>query len=88
LNALAEAPGAFGSKLADWQGQGEARWRARLSTVPLNVVAYFAAIPAGMVSATATDQDGTIELISMWVAPFARGKGASDALIAAVIDWA
>ncbi|HEX5569527.1 MAG TPA: GNAT family N-acetyltransferase, partial [Streptomyces sp.] len=32
LAALTEAPHAFGSRLADWQGAGdrEERWRARL----------------------------------------------------------
>jgi len=42
LEALREAPYAFGSTLAEWQGEGdtEVRWRARLSTVRLNVVAY------------------------------------------------
>ncbi len=41
LEALREAPYAFGSTLAEWQGEGdtEVRWRARLSTVRLNVVA-------------------------------------------------
>ena len=42
LAALAEAPYAFGSRLADWQGDGdrEERWRARLG-IPgsFNVVA-------------------------------------------------
>jgi len=64
------------------------RWRGRLSTVPLNLVAYLNGKPAGMISGTAANQDGTIELISMWVAPFARGQGIGDSLVAAVIKWA
>jgi sugar/nucleoside kinase (ribokinase family)/ribosomal protein S18 acetylase RimI-like enzyme len=90
LEALAEAPYAFGSKLADWQGPGdtEARWRARLSDVPLNIIAEWRDQPAGMISATAADADGSIELISTWVAPFARGHGVGDALVSQVIVWA
>jgi ribosomal protein S18 acetylase RimI-like enzyme len=90
LAALEEAPHAFCSTLAEWQGEGdtEQHWRARLSSVPLNALAFIDGAPAGMVSATAPDATGTTELISMWVAPFARGRGVSDALIAAVIAWA
>jgi GNAT superfamily N-acetyltransferase len=90
LDALAEAPYAFGSKLADWQGEGdtEARWRARLSDVPLNIIAEWRETAAGMISATAPNADGAVELLSMWVAPFARGHGVGDALVNAVIAWA
>lgn len=90
LEALTEAPYAFSSKLAEWQGQGdlEIRWRKRLSDVPLNIIANFNGIAGGMVSATAPDQDGTVELISMWVAPVARGQGVGDSLVSAAIDWA
>jgi ribosomal protein S18 acetylase RimI-like enzyme len=90
LEALGEAPYAFSSTLADWQGEGdtEARWRGRLSTVPANIVADLNGMSAGMVSATAPDHEGAVELISMWVAPFARGHGIGDALIGAVIEWA
>jgi ribosomal protein S18 acetylase RimI-like enzyme len=90
VKALSEAPYAFSSTLADWQGErdSEGRWRARLSTVPFNVVAYLDGTPAGMVSGTAPSPEGAVELISMYVAPFARGTGAGDALVNAVIAWA
>ena len=89
LQALAEAPYAFCSKLADWQGAGdtEDRWRGRLSDVPLNLVAEWRQVPAGMASGTALNPNGSVELISMSVAPFARGRGVGDALVTAVIDW-
>lgn len=89
LQALAEAPYAFSSKLADWQGRGdqESRWRARLGTVPFNIAGYLDRREAGMVSATAPE-DRITELISMWVAPAARGCGMGDALLGAVIEWA
>jgi GNAT superfamily N-acetyltransferase len=90
LEALREAPDAFGASLVEWQGEGdtETRWRARLSTVPFNAVAYLHGVPAGMASGTALDEDGTSELISRWVAPFARGHGVGEALVAAVIRQA
>ncbi|MFD0888199.1 GNAT family N-acetyltransferase, partial [Streptosporangium algeriense] len=51
LAALAEAPAAFGAKLADWQGEGdrEDRWRGRLE-IPgsHNVVAVLDGVPAGI----------------------------------------
>ena len=90
LQALEEAPYAFSSRLADWQGVGdsEMRWRSRLLAVPLNIVAELNGNPAGMVSGTAPSPDGTVELISMWVAPFARGRGVGDCLVTAIVNWA
>lgn len=87
LDALRDAPGAFKTKLAEWQGDGdiEPRWRDRLSAVPFNVIADLDRNPAGMVSAVPDGDD--VELISMWVAPFARGRGVGDALIDAVLGW-
>ncbi len=41
-----------------------------------------------MISATGGDDRGVSELISMWVAPAARGTGAGDALVRGVIAWA
>jgi ribosomal protein S18 acetylase RimI-like enzyme len=88
LAALAEAPAAFGSTLAQWSGAGdtEQRWRDRLASVARNVVITWAGAPAGMVSA-AVDDDA-VELISMWVSPSARGRGVGDAAMRAVLDWA
>ena len=87
LEALREAPSAFGSTLAQWQGDGdtEARWRARLNDVPFNAIAEIDGTAAGIASGTALSPDGAVELISMWVAPFARGRGVGDALIDAVV---
>ena len=76
LAALAEAPYAFRSRMADWMGGGDRaeRWRARLS-VPgsFNVVALL---------------DGVAELVSLWVSPAARGHGIGDQLMQAVERWA
>lgn len=90
LEALREAPYAFGSTLAEWQGAGdtETRWRARLADVPFNLVAYLDGTAAGIASGTAVTADGIVELISMWVAPFARGRGVGDALVTGVVQWA
>ena len=89
MQALSEAPHAFGTKLHEWldQGDTEARWRNRLCGVPLNIIANVDRKRAGMVSATAPDSNQAVELISMWVAPFARGRGVGDALVKAVIQW-
>ncbi|SDU81567.1 Ribosomal protein S18 acetylase RimI [Microlunatus sagamiharensis] len=87
LAALAEAPYAFGSTLAGTLADdGEAYWRARLTTVPHNLVVVLAGQDAGMVSLVAPDPaDGSPELISMWVSPHARGTGAADAAVEAVL---
>lgn len=89
LAALTEAPDAFGSTVADWTGSGdlEERWRERLTAVPLNLLADLDGRAVGMASATAPD-NGEVELISMWVAPAARGRGVGTRLIEAIVAWA
>jgi GNAT superfamily N-acetyltransferase len=67
-------------------GADDAVWRDRLGTH-----AQFVAEMDGAVAGTAgglREPDGTAALISMWVAPHARGKGAGDALVKAVAAWA
>jgi RimJ/RimL family protein N-acetyltransferase len=88
--ALAEAPTAFGSTLAEWSGpqDTEERWRTRLADVPLNLVLELDGKPAGMASATGPSAHGEVALISFWVAPFARGRGVADVAITRVTTWA
>lgn len=86
LRALADAPAAFGSRLADWRDAPEERWRQRLEAVPLNLAALLDRHPVGMASATVEDHG--VELISMWVAPEARGTGVSAALTDTAVAWA
>ncbi|RGC70797.1 Protease synthase and sporulation negative regulatory protein PAI 1 [Micromonospora sp. MW-13] len=91
LAALAEAAYAFGSRLADWQGDGdrEERWRGRLA-IPgsYNILALRDGQPVGVVSGVPTDRDGVVELISMYVSPVGRGRGVGDHLVRAVERWA
>ncbi|GAB3807344.1 GNAT family N-acetyltransferase [Micromonospora zhanjiangensis] len=91
LAALADAPSAFGSRLADWQGDGDRpeRWRGRLALPgSYNVVAVLDGEPVGMASGVPTDVAGQAELISMWVAPAGRGRGVGDRLVDAITQWA
>lgn len=86
LRALADAPEAFGSGLAAWADAPEERWRSRLESVPLNLVARKGDDVVGMASGVLDGEDA--ELISMWVDPAARGTGTARALIDAVVGWA
>jgi len=88
LAALADAPAAFNSKLADWQDADEDRWRRRLLDAPVNLIADLDGRPAGMASGTTTGDATEREVISLWVAPFARGRGIATALVLAVVGWA
>lgn len=93
LAALADAPGAFGSRLADWEHAPEHRWRTRLS-LP-GALDLLAVDPAGSFRAVGmasgvpdADDPRRIELISMWVAPDHRRHGVARGLIDAVATWA
>jgi GNAT superfamily N-acetyltransferase len=90
LAALADAPDAFASTYASEEGLNEADWRARIATGG-SFLAYLPDIgasgPAGLAGGYAPEP-GTVELVSVWVRPQARGHGVGAALIAAVIDWA
>lgn len=91
LAALAEAPYAFGSRLADWQGEGdtEDRWRAHLC-IPhsYHVAAVRDGEPVGGAGGIPTRVPDEVELVSMWVSPQARGADVGNRLVRAVERWA
>jgi len=90
LQALRDAPYAFGSTYADQVKFGEADWRQRI-TRGGTFLAYLPEVsvsePAGMAGGY-QEAPGTVELISMFIRPRARGRGVGEALIGAVIGWA
>ncbi len=90
LAALRDAPNAFGSTYAEQAASVEADWRRRISRGG-TFFAYVPEIdgtePAGLVGGF-QEKPATVELVSLWVRPRARGLGVGDALVAAVIHWA
>jgi ribosomal protein S18 acetylase RimI-like enzyme len=85
LSALTEAPYAFCSLLGEWQDKEEQSWRDRLAEVSVNFIAELDGEDAGMVSAMTSEKE--VELLAMWVAPFARAQGVGDELVSAVLQW-
>ncbi|QZY28188.1 GNAT family N-acetyltransferase [Nocardioides coralli] len=86
LEALADSPAAFGSRHEDWVDASEERWRDRIRTVPFNVIARQATTPVGMASGSFAGAE--VQLISMYVAPSARGTGLARLLLDRVVAWA
>jgi GNAT superfamily N-acetyltransferase len=92
LAALQDAPGAFLSTHDEEAAFEETDWQRRISrggTFFAFVPEVYGAAPAGIAGAfQEKDKPATIELVSLWVRPQARGLGVGDALVAAVIDLA
>ena len=89
LAALQEAPAAFGSTYAREAPFTREQWLGRLERS--DAVTFFAWLPelgepAGL--GGAMEEDGTVEVVSMWVRPSARGRGVGAALVGAAADWA
>jgi GNAT superfamily N-acetyltransferase len=97
LRALAEAPTAFGSTLARETAFTDTTWRERAERGASGVdsitfVAEHEGRWVGLASGLAFDpdvpDDPRPELVSMFVAPEARGRALGEALVDAVADWA
>jgi ribosomal protein S18 acetylase RimI-like enzyme len=85
LAALADAPGAFITTLADAQAYPEQLWRSYTAEGG-TMLAWRDDRPVGLVAAyVPVDQP---HLVMMWVEPAARGTGVVEALIDAVVTWA
>ena len=88
LEALSDAPEAFGSTLETTRRLSARQWRQRVATN-----AYFVAeregVVVGMVSGGYNDNlPGTHWLYGMYVTPAVRGSVAAQLLVAAVVEWA
>ncbi|MEP7023975.1 MAG: GNAT family N-acetyltransferase [Actinomycetota bacterium] len=100
LEALAGAPYAFSSTLADETGMTQEQWRARITRSP-SFIAWRDGEPVGLVGGfgrpPAAEPAGSEpggsgpgaghrdwHLVSMWVSPQARGTGVAEQLVEAV----
>lgn len=88
LQALREAPDAFGTTLAEVLARPDETWSQQLRELP-SFVATSAGRDIGMVRYASDDRcSETGWLISMWVSPESRGRGVGSALIDAVVALA
>lgn len=94
LAALCDAPDAFASGFDE-----ESRWPARVwetkaaerasGCADANFVAESEGRVVGLVGAYRSEAEPqTVELVSMWVAPEARGAGIGAQLVEKVVEWA
>ena len=88
LEALRDAPSAFGSTYEREVAFGEPDWLRRIARGG-NFLAYLpeAGEPVGLIGGYSETAD-VVELVSMYVRPKARGRGVGEALVATVFGWA
>lgn len=87
LAALKDAPDAFGSTFEEATTLPTKSWAEQIDTLP-TFVATLHGLDSGIVRCVPRPgQMTTADLISMWVAPNARGMGVGSALIDTVINW-
>ena len=88
LRGLEEAPDAFWMTYDEEVEFAEERWRERLSSAATFVVSQERSDVGVVTGARYKGRDGCAGLFGMWVAPEARGTGASIRLVGEVITWA
>lgn len=92
LAALLDTPSAFARTHEEEAAYSDDEWAFRtVRGVEGDASAtFFAEIDgeiAGLVGGY-RPEPGMVELVSMWVAPPGRGRGAGSALVSAVVEWA
>ncbi|MGH3379679.1 MAG: GNAT family N-acetyltransferase [Actinoallomurus sp.] len=88
LRALKDAPTAFASTFEREEGFDREVWTSRLTgDAAVNLLALDDGRPVGTTSARIEEND-TAQLLGMWVAPEARGRGVGRLLIDAIVRWA
>ncbi len=89
LEALRESPLAFASTFLEESALSDEQWLERLRRMEAGETCGFLALsddtPCGLVGGVVEGED--VLLVSMWVAPAARGKRVGRALIHAVEGW-
>jgi GNAT superfamily N-acetyltransferase len=87
LDALKEAPYAFGSTYEREVDAPERRWRQALRD-RTRFVAEVDGVVAGTVSGGDADSSATAAMTAMWVDPRYRRRGLGDLLVKTVVAWA
>jgi GNAT superfamily N-acetyltransferase len=88
LQALSDAPEAFGSTLDKERARTTADWQRWMSP-GVTFILYEPAGAQGMFAGLHDESDpAVVHLMAMWVHPSIRGLGGADELVEAVIGWA
>jgi GNAT superfamily N-acetyltransferase len=88
LQALSEAPAAFGSTYERELARTTSDWQ-RWLTPGATFICCGPAGARGMVAGLRDEIDpAVVHLMAMWVHPAIRGSGAADELVAAILAWA
>jgi GNAT superfamily N-acetyltransferase len=88
LAALRDEPTAFASTYEREITFGEAEWRKRFGERSVTFLADLPQVSPAGIAGGLGDQPRVVELVSMWVAPTARGHGVGEVLVRAVAEWA
>ena len=88
IEALSDAPAAFGSTLERERVRSPADW-ARWLSPSATFLLYAGSMPSGLAAGVPDATDPVLVwLMAMWVRPALRGSGAAGLLVEAIVGWA